>query len=269
MNLGYINYLNCFPFYYHMFEKDPLPGVRVVPAIPGDLNLMMADGSLDMSPMSAGAYPDMQEKLVVLPDFCLSSIGYVRSVVLQSRVPIEELDGKRVGLTSASKTSVVLLKILLEKYYGLRPAYSTVPPRPSFENIDAALIIGNDAMLEPDEPIEYIYDLGDLWMRKTGHPVVFAIFAVRIKALPGSSEQVRRIIRSYNHSVAYLRDYEDEVVARAAERYPEMRIDIAQYYRLLKFHFTPQLKKALQFYYDEGAALGLFDPVKKIEFAEI
>jgi chorismate dehydratase len=269
MKLGYINYLNCYPFYHHLYEKAPLADVEVVPALPEELNRMMARGDLDMGPMSAGAYPDLQENLLVLPDFCLSSIGYVRSVVLQSRKPIEELDGARVGLTSASKTSVVLLKVLLEKYYGLRPHYVTVQPRPSFDDIDAALVIGNDAMLDAGEPIEYIYDLGDLWLRKTGHPVVFAIFALQKKALPRHAETVRRVIRSYNLSLAYLRDYEDEVVGSAGARYPDMTIDIGHYYRLLKFHFSDELKAALRFYYDQAASLGLLQRVKEIRFAEV
>ena len=269
MKLGYIDYLNCFPFYYHMFEKAPLDGITVVPAVPGELNRMMEEGLLDMSPISAGAYPAMQDRILVLPDFCLSSIGYVRSVVLQSRIPIEELDGARLGLTSASKTSVVLLKILLEKYYQVRPDYRPSPPRPDFSGLDAALVIGNDAMLDAGEPIEYIYDLGDLWFRKTGHPVVFAVFAVRKDTLERHHADVRRIIRSYNLSLAYIRDYEDEVVARAAQKYPEMKIDIGHYYRLLKFHFSPELKKALQFYYDEAASLGLLKRVNEIGFAEV
>ena len=117
MKLGYIDYLNCYPFYYHMFEKQPLDGIEVVPAYPGGLNEMMRKGELDLSPISSAAFADVQNEVLVLPYFCLSSIGYVRSVVLNSKLPIEELDGKRIGLTSASQTSVILLKVLLEKYY--------------------------------------------------------------------------------------------------------------------------------------------------------
>jgi len=116
MRLGYINYLNCYPYYYHMFEKQPLPGVEIIPAYPSTLNAMMSTGELDMSPISAAAYADLEDEAVLLPDFCLSSLGYVHSVILASLAPIEDLGGKRIGLSSASKTSVVLLKILLQSY---------------------------------------------------------------------------------------------------------------------------------------------------------
>ena len=34
MKIGYIDYLNCYPFYYKMFEKEPLEGIKVVPWAP-------------------------------------------------------------------------------------------------------------------------------------------------------------------------------------------------------------------------------------------
>jgi predicted solute-binding protein len=109
MNLGYIDYINCYPFYHHMFEIEPLDGVRVVPGYPSELNRMMEKGELDMNPISAATYADLEDEVVLLPDFCLSSVGYVHSVILSSNIPIEELHGKKVGLTSASKTSVILV----------------------------------------------------------------------------------------------------------------------------------------------------------------
>ena len=162
MRLGHIDYLNCYPFYYHAFEKQPLEGIRIVSDYPSRLNRMMAEDTLDMSPISAATCADLSDKLLVLPDFCLSSIGYVLSVTLVSKVPIEYLEAKKIGLTNASHTSVVLLKILLNSYYHLKPDYVTTGPRPSLKDIDAALIIGNDAMAGTADPASYVYDLGDL-----------------------------------------------------------------------------------------------------------
>jgi len=114
MKLGYIDYLNCYPFYYHMFEHKPLEGVEVLHRYPSILNGMMVKGELPMSAISAATYSLLNHEAVLLPDFCLSSIGYVGSVVLKSNLPIEELDKKKVGLTSASATSVLLLKMLMK-----------------------------------------------------------------------------------------------------------------------------------------------------------
>ncbi len=269
MDLGYINYMNCYPFYYHMFEKEPCHGITVVPDIPSNLNSMMADGTLTMSPISAAAYADMEDHVVLLPDFCLSSIGYVRSVVLKSRVPIEDLEGKRLGLSSASRTSVVLLKILLQNYYNIQPTYLPTNPNPSLEDVDAALVIGNDAMLPSKEPVPYIYDLGDLWLRKTGFPVVFAVFALRESRIEKYHREIRQVVRSYYRSLECLETDRETLIQKAKERYPEITYDVDTYYSLLKFNFTEELKNALAFYLFIAGEMDLLPKVENLKYISV
>jgi chorismate dehydratase len=264
MKIGCIKYLNCYPFYYHMFEKRPLAGVDVIAAHPSELNRMMTAGELAISPVSSAAYADLQDDAFLLPDFCLSSVGYVRSVIMISRLPVEELDGRRVGLSTASQTSVVLLKMLLGKYYGLKPEYVQSPPMPSLKELDAALVIGNEAMAQFSEPVPYVYDLGDLWLRKSGHPVVFAVFAVN-KGL-ADSEKIDAVISSYRESLKCLETERDELILQAGRRYPEVMYDIDTYYKLLKFDFSSDLKKALKFYFEEAWKMGLLRKVQEIKY---
>ena len=267
MRLGYINYLNCYPFYYHTLEKEPLPDAEIVPGYPSELNKMMVQGKLDLSPISAAAYADIQEKVVLLSDFCLSSVGYVRSVILNSKIPIEYLHNKRVGLSSASQTSVVLLKILLQNYYKVEPVYLPAQPKPSLkdENLDAALIIGNEAITRT-EPVAYTYDLGDLWLRKTGFPVVFAVFAVQETAIKKYPSQIHAIVNSYHKSLGCL-EYERELlIQKAAEKYPDIQYDIHAYYQLLQYKFTEEMKDALRFYFSLAGELGLLSQVGTLKF---
>jgi chorismate dehydratase len=269
MNLGYIDFLNCYPFYYHMFEVAPIPGVTVVPGYPGKLNAMLAAGHLDMSPISAATCADLHDELLVLPDFCLSSIGYVGSVTLASQCPIEELDEKTVGVTSASHTSAVLLKILLKKYYRAEPRYVTTHPRPTLEGLDAALLIGNDAMVCATRPVPYRYDLGDLWLRKTGYPVVFAVFAARRQSLEKYRPRLEAVIASYHLSLDCLKNQKDVIIRKAAQKYDDVLYDLDEYYKTLIFEFTDQLRSALMFYFDQGAGLGLIKPVKELNVLRI
>lgn len=269
MRLGYIDYLNCYPFYHHMFHTEELPGVRIYPAYPSDLNRMMGKGELDMSPISAAAYPDIAEEAVLLPQFCLSSVGYVQSVVLSSKVPIQELRGKTVGLSSASRTSVVLLKIILQKYYGIEPTYVPTEPNPRLKEsgIDGALIIGNEAMMKEISP--FTYDLGDLWMRKTGYPVVFAVFAVRKSAVSPYSSEIEAVIASYRRSLACLEREREVLIQKARERYPSITFDIDGYYRVLQYSFSPGLKRALTFYLETAQEMDLLRKVEKVRYLDV
>lgn len=268
MKLGYIDFLNCYPFYYHMFEQAPIDGVEVVPGYPGRLNTMMATGDLDMSPISSATCADLHQDLLVLPDFCLSSIGYVGSVTLAAECPIEELNGKTVGVTSASHTSAVLLKTLLKKYYRADPNYVTTNPRPTLEGLDAALLIGNDAMVCAARPIPYRYDLGDLWLRKTGYPVVFAVFALRREAVNRHLPQIKAVIESYRLSLDCLKNQKSILIRKAAQKYDDVLYDLDEYYETLKFEFTDRLKAALMFYFEQAAGLGLVRTVRELQFFE-
>jgi chorismate dehydratase len=265
MKLGYINYLNCYPFYYHMFEKKAVSDVKIFPDYPSSLNRKMQSGDLNMSPISAGAYPDVADRAVLLPDFCLSSVGYVGSVNLVSKVPIEELGGKAVGVTNASATSVALMKILLEKFYGLKPNYIPTHPLPDMNQFDAALLIGNEAMITLPLPVSFKYDLGELWFRKTGYPVVFAVFAVQKSGLDKYKEQIAKVIDSYKKSLNCMKTEKDKVVRKAMKRYPDIVYNVDFYYSLFKFEFTKELKEALLYYFKLAGELGLLKKIDKIE----
>ncbi len=247
-----------------MFHIQPLSGIEVVPAYPSQLNMMLKSGALHMSPISSAAYAEAQQDLQLLPEFCLSSIGYVRSVILVSKKPIEMLSGCTVGLSQASQTSVVLLKIILQKFYSLTPHYISSDPYPVLHDVDAKLVIGNEAMMHETEPLPYIYDLGDLWLQKTGYPVVFAVFAVR-KDATRYADIINAVCASYRLSLDELTKKSPRVIEKARQRYPTIAYDIAHYYTLLKFEFTNELKKALLYYYSLAWELHLLPKVPSLQ----
>lgn len=259
MKLGYIDYLNCFPFYYHLFERQALDGVEVFPARPNILNAMIRDNSLEMSPISAATCAELAEKVVLLPDFCLSSVGYVGSVLLVSKVPIEALQNRKVALTNASHTSVVLLKVLLKKYYQVEPDYISSDLIPDIDQFDAALLIGNEAMKYKPGYETRVYDLGELWLKHSGFPVVFAAFAIQESVAEKQAAMLQAITLSFYRSLACLQTDRSGMISSAMQKYPDIHFDLNAYYDYLKFYFTDNLKQALQFYCQTASDLGLLN----------
>jgi chorismate dehydratase len=266
MQVGYIDYLNCYPFYYHMFEKKPLTGINVIPGLPSELNRMMKEKRLDLSPISSATYADIKEDVLLLPEFCLSSVGYVGSVILCSNHPIEALNNKKVGLSGASHTSRVLLKILLEKFYGIEPYYLQAGSRPDLTDNDAALLIGNDAMRGCINKAPFKYDLGELWLNKTGFPVVFAVFAVQKDAIRENLSDLKAVINSYRASLQCLVKEKENVIKSAGEKYPDILYDINGYYDTLQFELTDNLKIALKYYLSVAEELNLLPKVESLNF---
>jgi len=266
MQIGYIDYLNCWPFYYHMFEKEPLKGINVIPGIPSELNRMMKGKKLDLSPVSSATYADIKEDVLLLPQFCLSSVGYVGSVIMCSNYPIEELNNKKVGLSGASHTSRVLLKILLERFYGIEPYYLQAGPFPDLTGHDAALIIGNDAMRGCADKAPYKYDLGELWLQKTGFPVVFAVFAVQKSFIKDNLPELKAVINLYRSSLQCLIREKERVIIKAKQKYPDILYDVNCYYETLQFEFTDNLKNALKYYLSAAEELNLLNKVESLNF---
>jgi chorismate dehydratase len=105
----------------------------------------------------------------------------VYSVYLHHDVPVETI--KTVALDPASKSSVELARVVLERFYGLTPTYVAYG-----EAADAQLLIGDPAILyRLAHPEEKYLDLATAWREHTGLPFVFAIWAIRLpleRALP-------------------------------------------------------------------------------------
>jgi chorismate dehydratase len=124
--------------------------------------------------------------LRIAPEIAVASKKRVRSVLIASRRPLEEV--RRLTLDPASRTSQTLVKILFLRRYGFLPECAEramgplVDVRNLFDTADAALVIGDPAMrLEASaRGLDLkIYDLAEEWRAMTGLPFVFAVWAVR------------------------------------------------------------------------------------------
>jgi len=98
----------------------------------------------------------------------------VFSVYLNYSVPLAKI--KTVALDPASKTSVELARLVLEKFHHLKPRYVSTD-----EPADAQLLIGDPAILHRQANPEQNYlDLATAWREHTGLPFVFAVWAIRL-----------------------------------------------------------------------------------------
>ena len=144
--LGIVSYTNVAPLHYGL---EPWAGAAFVRGVPTELNRRLLDGDIDLTLVSSVEFLRHRDVLRALPDFSISTLGPVYSVMLFHRVPWNELSGKRVALTTDSATSVELLKLSLREA-GLEAEF--VPMAPDLDAMlatcDAALLIGDVALRE-------------------------------------------------------------------------------------------------------------------------
>ncbi len=260
LRVGRIGFANCTPLYLAL-EEAGTSGVAFVPGVPTELNRLLREGGIDLAPSSSVEYLERPALYGFLPDLSISSIGPVASVLLFSRVPLERLDGRRVGLSPASATSVLLLRVLLEGRMGVRPAYG-----PPVHGQDAVLWIGDRALREARTGgWPHVYDLGELWYRETGTPFVFALWICRREAFATRPDAVRAFYRA----LVEARHRAYRALPRLARRAPEAawmgEADLLEYWQTISYDLTAWHLEGLRRFAAAAADLGLLPDVPVLD----
>jgi chorismate dehydratase len=177
LRVGIVNFLNSKPLAWGFMKGHHADLFAPSYHPPALVARLLGQGNLDI-----GLIPSIEVQRIpnlrVLPDMCIAARHEVRSVLLVSRGPVEEI--RRVALDQNSRTSATLVRVLLKERYGLNPEYVHERPDPErmLSEADAALIIGDPA-LRVDRERYRIIDLAAEWNALTGLPFVFAVWAVR------------------------------------------------------------------------------------------
>jgi chorismate dehydratase len=216
LRVGRIRYANLFPIFHMLPRVADCSQYEFHDGYPSELNRMLREGALDISPSSSIEYLRDRGRYFHLEGHSISATGPIRSILLLSRLPIEALRGQTVYATHQSETSTALLKILLWKFHCLDCAVETsaIPFEKAIETHAAYLSIGDEALTamniardvieEEARPANvriakigihafYIYDLADLWQRATGLPFVFALWTARRDLDPAKLALVERL----------------------------------------------------------------------------
>lgn len=177
MRISAISYLNTAPLMWD-FEHGLTPaGFEVSYTIPSQCAAELQKGNAEIGIIPSAAYAIIPE-LAVLPGVAIAAKRAVRSILLVSREPLEQIAS--VALDSSSLTSVALTRVLFELHWKRSPRFTSASPdltKMLIEN-DAALLIGDPA-LKVDRSEYRTWDLAEEWIRLTGKPFVFAFWAAR------------------------------------------------------------------------------------------
>ena len=181
LRISAISYLNTAPLMWDFEHGEAGRHFDISYTLPSLCAKALAEGTADIGIIPAAAYAQIPG-LVVLPDVAIASRRAVRSILLVSRVPIEQV--RSVALDKSSMTSVALTKILFEKWFGGGREFVSREPDlgKMLAECDAGLLIGDPA-LQVDRSKYHTVDLAEEWIRYTGKPFVFAFWAAREQAL--------------------------------------------------------------------------------------
>src|SRR5690242_19155439 len=181
MRISAISYLNTAPLMWDFERGLASPEFEISYTVPSLCAAELAQGTADIGIIPAAAYATIPD-LAILPDVAIASKQAVQSILLVSHKPLADI--RTVALDRSSLTSVALLRVLFEKFWGGgREFTSSAPELDSMvADNDAALLIADPA-LRVDRSKYQTWDLAEEWVRFTGKPFVFAFWAVRQRML--------------------------------------------------------------------------------------
>jgi len=216
-----VSFLNTIPL-IDRFDQNDDPRVALSRALPSRLGDILASGEADVALLPVveifrGASGGM------LPGTGIACRGEVDSVKMFYRGDPARLT--EVVVDRGSRSSVALLRILLEEKYTIQPGFTEIVPRPGWrpKMNQGALIIGDRCfeyeknLRDNPDPEVADWDLGGAWSELTGLPFVFAAWAVA----PGFTEKAGKAgLRDLTALLTEARDYGlahlEEIVAREA-----------------------------------------------------
>jgi chorismate dehydratase len=180
LRISAISYLNTAPLMWDFEHGSAAEEFDISYTLPSLCAKAVGEGAADIGIIPAAAYaviPDLE----ILPGVAIASRRAVRSILMVSKVPLEQI--RSVGLDTSSMTSVALTKVLFSRWWGGKATFESMAPDLDMMLAahDAGLLIGDPA-LTVDRSRYVTYDLAEEWIRLTGKPFVFAFWAIREEA---------------------------------------------------------------------------------------
>lgn len=181
LRLSAVSYLNTKPFLYGLLRHPIAQQLKIETAIPSECARRLENGTSDLALVPVAVLPHLASYHIV-SDYCIGTVGAVKTVAIYGEVPIEEME--TIFLDFHSRTSVELSRLLLEEYWQLSPNLVNAQAGyiEQIKGRSGGLVIG-DRTIGLDKRFPYVYDLGSIWQAHTGLPFVFAAW-VSTKPLP-------------------------------------------------------------------------------------
>lgn len=271
LRVGHISYSNCVPVHCLLLEGEGPEGIELRAGIPSVLNRELEAGTIDVAPSSSIEYARHADRYRLLPGFAIAADGPVESILFECDGPLEALDGEEVALPTASATSVVLLRILLETRLGVRPRYrwfeQSDTADPVREGAAAALWIGDVALRRGASADGPFIDLGEVWKEWTGLPFVYAVW--QVSAGPEKDPELRTLHATLTESLGYFERNVETYAERLASRFGMGAERLARYWRALEYVFDDRLERGLLHYYRLAHELGEAPAVASLRWVSL
>jgi 1,4-dihydroxy-6-naphthoate synthase len=261
---------DAFMFYGLSSGKVKLDGITIEHMLEDiqSLNVRAINGELEVTAISAHAYPSVADKYWIMATGASMGEGYGPVLVSKKYNSLEELKGKKIATPGMLTTASLIFKIFTDGLENKDIPFNQIMNRVESDEFAAGVLIHEGQITYREQGFKKIIDFGELWRDKFGSlPLPLGLDVVR-KDL--GEQLARRLSAGLKQSIEYGYTHQSEAIPYAlkygrgintklGERFVKM------YVSELTIDMGDNGKQALEALFRLGSERGLTAPVKSIE----
>jgi 1,4-dihydroxy-6-naphthoate synthase len=144
------------------------------------LNEWAVEGRLEVSAISAGAYPSIADRYLLLPHGASFGEGYGPIVVAPRPLTLDQLRETEIVIPGRLTTAYLVLRLALGDDVRVRELpFDEILDEVLSGRAAAGLLIHEGQLTYADEGLEKLLDLGVWWQDETGLPLPLGLVAAR------------------------------------------------------------------------------------------
>jgi chorismate dehydratase len=241
-----VSYLNSKPFLYGLKNSVISQEIDLSLDTPSKVAVKLLFNKADVGLIPVAGLIDLNEYQII-GDYCIGSVGKVKTVVLASEVPLDEIE--TVLMDYQSRSSVLLTKVLAKFYWKKNFKWDNTCndfQHVSIRGNTAGIVIG-DRVFEIENNFRYIYDLSEEWYNFTKLPFVFAVWAAN-KKVTSAFEM------AFNRALTFGIENMKEIISLEQNNYPG--VDISDYFaQNISFELDSEKQKGMKKFLELAARL--------------
>jgi 1,4-dihydroxy-6-naphthoate synthase len=179
------------------------------------LNRRARRGELDVTAISAAAYPEVAHLYRIMS--CGASVGrkYGPIVLAREPLPIAALAGRRIAVPGAQTTAFLLLRLYVPSAFTpVMMDFDRIMESVASGETDAGVIIHEGQLTWQSSGLHRVVDLGEAWMNDTSLPIPLGLDVIR----RGFDDATMiRVATALKESIVLARTDEDAAVDYAMQ----------------------------------------------------
>jgi len=229
------------------------------------LNEWALDGRLEVTAISAGAYPHVADRYVLLPHGASMGDGYGPVVVARADVDLHEVE---IVVPGRLTTAYLVLRLALGEPRVRELPFDRILDEVRSGRADAGLLIHEGQLTYADVGLRKLLDLGVWWQSETGLPLPLGVNVARrdlerlgdVSAVLGQA--IRVGLEHRDEALEYAERFGRGIDRETADRF------VAMYVNELTCDFGDEGRQAVQELLRRAEAIGAYEQPVRVEFVD-